>query len=277
MNGARQCGASACSTPFALDPVSRSVSSRSWKASQMRLSSAPTKGSPGRCPRAGARASCAASDVPTPGACTTSQSRSDGASDDAPSRRTASSSIVEREATTPKVESPLNSIASEKPTNNLDYRTQSELPRAARRRVRAEKKPSTPLRDAKRVRLDRRRSPQIAPRAGFISPPRSSRRDAFPEGFAGVAAGLRRAIPIGTPRRPRRGISPRRVVPFRARREEATARDASSREPLRAVARCPPTLTLPLPARRPRGAPRGLSPPRRTASTSRRPRPRARW
>lgn len=104
LNGARQCGARACSTPFALDPVSRSVSSRSWKASQMRLSSAPTKGSPGRCPRAGARASCAASDVPTPGACTTSQSRSDGASDDAPSRRTASSSIVEREATTPKVE-----------------------------------------------------------------------------------------------------------------------------------------------------------------------------
>ena len=96
LNGARQCGARACSTPFALDPVSRSVSSRSWKASQMRLSSAPTKGSPGRCPRAGARASCAASDVPTPGACTTSQSRSDGASDDAPSRRTASSSIVER-------------------------------------------------------------------------------------------------------------------------------------------------------------------------------------
>lgn len=189
-------------------------------------------------------------------------------------RRPPSSSV---EATTPKVESPLNSIASEKPTNNLHYRTQSELPRAARRRVRAEKKPSTPLRDAKRVRLDRRRSPQIAPRAGFISPPRSSRRDAFPEGFAGVAAGLRRAIPIGTPRRPRRGISPRRVVPFRARREEATARDASSREPLRAVARCPPTLTRPLPARRPRGAPRGLSPPRRTASTSRRPQPRARW
>lgn len=271
MNGARQCGASACSTPFALDPVSRSVSSRSWKASQMRLSSAPTKGSPGRCPRAGARASCAASDVPTPGACTTSQSRSDGASDDAPSRRTASSSIVEREATTPKVE-PLNSIASEKPT------TLRKLPRAARADAFAPKKSRRRhLRDAKRVRLDRRRSPQIAPRAGFISPPLSSRRDASPEGFTGVAAGLRRAIPRGTPRCPRRGISPRRVVPFRARREEATARDASSREPLRAVARCPPTLTRPLPARRPRGAPRGLFPPRRTASTSRRPRPRARW
>ena len=138
LNGARQCGASACSTPFALDPVSRSVSSRSWKASQMRLSSAPTKGSPGRCPRAGARASCAASDVPTPGACTTSQSRSDGASDDAPSRRTASSSIVEREATTPKVEP--SEFYRKRKTNNL---TQTAA-RRARRRVRAEKKPSTP-------------------------------------------------------------------------------------------------------------------------------------
>ena len=137
-------------------------------------------------------------------------------------RRPPSSSV---EATTPKVESPLNSIASEKPTNTTQVncrvpRADASAPKKSRRRH---------LRDAKRVRLDRRRSPQIAPRAGFISPPRSSRRDAFPEGFAGVAAGLRRAIPIGTPRRPRRGISPRRVVPFRARREEATARDASSR------------------------------------------------
>lgn len=140
LNGARQCGARACSTPFALDPVSRSVSSRSWKASQMRLSSAPTKGSPGRCPRAGARASCAASDVPTPGACTTSQSRSDGASDDAPSRRTASSSIVERGGDDAKSGEPSEFYRKRK-TNKHDA---SELPRAARRRVRAEKKPSTP-------------------------------------------------------------------------------------------------------------------------------------
>jgi hypothetical protein len=149
LNGARQCGASACSTPFALDPVSRSVSSRSWKASQKRLSSAPTKGSPGRCPRVGARASCAAGDVPTPGACTTSQSWSDGASDDAPSRRTASSSIVERGGDDAKSGAHGPEFYRNPKTNNLFARAKSSwscsrdgflLPRAARRHVPAEKK-----------------------------------------------------------------------------------------------------------------------------------------
>lgn len=144
LNGARQCGARACSTPFALDPVSRSVSSRSWKASQTRLSSAPTKGSPGRCPRAGARASCAASDVPTPGACTTSQSRSDGASDDAPSRRTASSSIVERGGDDAKSGEPSEFYRKRK-TNKQPIATRRFVNcRVPRADASAKKKPSTP-------------------------------------------------------------------------------------------------------------------------------------
>ena len=224
LNGARQCGASACSTPFALDPVSRSVSSRSWKASQKRLSSAPTKGSPGRCPRVGARASCAAATsrprgrAPLrsrgPTARRTTRRRGER-------RRPPSSSVEE---TTPKVE-PTDRILSQ-PENKQPFcsckvvmvvqsRRVFAAARCAPTRPRRKKSRRRDLRDAKRVRLDRRRSPQIAPRAGFISPPRSFRRGAPREGFAGVAAGLRRAIPRDTALPPSRIFPARCAVPRR--------------------------------------------------------------
>ena len=59
LKGNKQCGARACSTPLARDPVSNSVSSRSWCASQKSFSSeAPTKGdAPCVSPRAGSRVS----------------------------------------------------------------------------------------------------------------------------------------------------------------------------------------------------------------------------
>lgn len=92
LKGNKQCGARACITPFALDPVSNSVRSRSWCASQKRLSSDSTKGEPPS-PRGGSRVSCAARDVPTPRAWTTAMLWSDGLSED-PTRATVSSSIV---------------------------------------------------------------------------------------------------------------------------------------------------------------------------------------